>query len=443
MITNRDDLARTPLREFSLDCVEAAIDSVHPTRVLERRVTMRDDTLLINGTEYNLTNYDDIIVIGGGNVAGHVAAALEDLLEDRITTGAVVTDNPVPTKWVDVIQGDYPVPNEDCLAGARQVLQIAKQADENDLVFTILSGGGSPLLSAPVAEISLADMQSLTRVLFSEGLEVEEINVVRKHLSAIKGGKLSTAIAPATVVGLVFSDVIGNAVDHVASGPTAPDKSTYEDALRILDQYDVDIPDRVRRHLEWGRGGHVEETPTTGDPVFDNVTHHVLADGMTALTTACDFAQEQGYRALLFSSRLRGNPREIAKAHVATAEECRVSSIPVEPPVAIIAGGQTTLSTPRESKIGPNQVYALSAAIQFQQRLREDVALASVATDGFDGFAEVSGAVVDEHTGQFQHQAWDALENDETYNYLSQCGDLIELESTGTSVNDIHVLVVE
>lgn len=443
MIKNRDTLARSSRRDLALSCVEAGIEAAHPDVVLEERFSVSDDVLHIDGTSYDLDAFENVFLIGGGNVAGHVASRLETLLGERISDGVVVTDDPVSTEYISVIEGAYPVPDQGCLAGAQQVLQLAKKASAEDLVLTILSGGGSPLLTAPVADVSLTDMQSLTRRLFSHGLEVEEINVVRKHISAIKGGKLSEASAPATVVSLVFSDVVGNPVDAVASGPTAPDTSTFEDALRILDQYDVDTPNRVRRHLERGRNNRVQETPVPENDVFEEVSHHVLADGMTALTAACERAESHGFNSLLFSSRLRGDAREVAKAHVAIAEECRVSNIPVKPPVVIVAGGQTTASTPEQSAFGPNQVYALSGAIEFQQRLQKDVTLASVATDGVDGFADVAGAIVDETTGQPQQQAWDALDANQTYEYLSRRDDLVEMGTTGTNVNDIHVLVVE
>ncbi|NHN49353.1 DUF4147 domain-containing protein [Halostella sp. JP-L12] len=443
MIENRDRLARTPARELAIECVEAGIDAAHPEAVLKDKFSVNENRLQIDGTTYDLHEYGDIILVGGGNVAGHVAARLETLLGDQISEGVVVTDDPVPTQHVEVVEGEYPVPNEQCMAGARRVLQLTEEADREDLVLTVVSGGGSPLLSAPVADVSLTDLQELTRLLFSEGVEVEDINVVRKHLSAIKGGKLSAAAAPANVVSLVFSDVVGNPIGAVASGPTAPDTTTFDDALRVLRQHDVNVPDRVYRHLERGSKGRVEETPKPGETIFDRVSHHVLADGMTALKAARDHAQTRGLNTLLFSSRLRGDAREIAKAHVAAAEECRVSNIPVEPPLALISGGQTTIMTPRRSDIGPNQVFALSSAIEFQQRLKTNVALASVATDGFDGFAEVGGAVVDGETGSEQQEAWDALNANDTFDYLSRRDDLVKLGTTGTNVNDIHILIVD
>lgn len=443
MIANRDEVARTPFREDALTCVEAGIRAAHPATILEEKLSVDDTLLDVNGTTYDLTTYEDIYVIGGGNVAGHVAAVVENLLTDRITAGVVVTDDPVSTQTIDVVEGDYPLPSERCMAGARQVLDIATDATDDDLVLTALSGGGSPLLSAPVADISLSDLQHITERLFGSGVSDEEINVVRKHLSAIKGGQLARTAAPADVVTLIFSDVVGDTVDAVASGPTLPDESTYSDAVSVLERYDIDTPDRIKQHLERGRNGIIPETPTEGAPAFESVTSHILANNRTALDGAKTAAEAEGYETLVLSSRFRGTARDVAKILVAIGEECSVSGTPVEPPAVLLAGGQTTAQpTPGADGLGPNQEFALSGAIELGTVLSNDVALASVASDGFDGFTATAGAVVDSTTTYPIADAWDALNSYRAAEYLAERGDCVEIDTTGTNVNDIHVLVL-
>lgn len=442
MIANRDEIARTPLREDAVTCIEAGVRAAHPASILEEKVSVDDGVLHVGGTTYDLDSYRDIYVIGGGNVAGHVAVVLEDLLGDRITAGVVVTDDPVATQTIEVFEGDYPVPSERCMAGTRQVLDIADDATEDDLVVTALSGGGSPLLSAPVADISLSDLQSITERLFANGVKDEEVNVVRKHLSAVKGGQLARTAAPADVVTLVFSDVVGDVVNAVASGPTLPDESTYSDALDVLERYDINTPDRIREHLERGRNGTVPETPTEGASAFESVTYHVLASNITALRGAKKAAQDEGYEAIVLSSRFRGSAQEAAKILVAIGEECCASGTPVEPPAVIIAGGQTTTQTTHGDELGPNQEFALSGAIELGDLRSNGAALASVATDGFDGFADTAGAVVDSTTAYPMADAWNALNSHQAAEYLSGRGDRVQIDTTGTNVNDIHLLVL-
>ncbi|WP_123624190.1 glycerate kinase [Halorubrum sp. CSM-61] len=443
MILNRNRVARTDLREVAIRCVESAIDAAHPDAVIEETVAVSDNRLRIDDTKYDLDAFDDVYVVGGGNVAGHVAAALEAKLGSRITDGVVVTDDPVSTDTVDIVEGDYPVPSERCMAGTRRVLDLASTATETDLLVTVLSGGGSPLLSAPVADISLSDLQVLTERLFASGGSDMDINVVRKHLSEVKGGKLARAAMPAQVVTMVFSDVVENDAAAVASGPTLPDESTYADALDILERYDIDPPQRVVNHLERGRSGAIPETPTTGASVFERISCHTIADGTTALAGARKAAREQGFEPVILTSRLRGAAREAAKALVAVGEEITATGEPVEPPAVVLATGQTTAMTAEDDDTGPNQEFALSAAVEFHRSLTSDAALASVGTDGFDGFADTAGAVVDTTTGYPVADAWDALNEHGAPAFLHDRGDCVDISSTGTNVNDIHVLVVD
>ena len=440
MITNRADLARTAARETALDCLEAAVEAVHPDNILAEHLAVEEDVLSVAGTEYRLDEYEEIVVIGGGNAAGHVAAALETLLGNRIERGIVVTDDPVATDRIDVFEGDYPIPSERCMEGTRRVLDIAESMDESTLCIAVLSGGGSPLLSAPVADISLADLQTVTSVLFENGVPLREINAVRKHLSAIKGGQLARAAAPATVVGIVFSDVVGNDLGVVASGPLAPDETSFQDALDVLDRYDIAVPGRVRDRLRRGALGKHPETPTEDSDVFERVRHHVLADGAAALKGASDFATDCGYNTLILSSRLRGDARESATFHVGIAEEVLATGNPVEPPAVLLSGGETPVTVRGRGAGRPNQEFALNAALELGD---PDIAVASMATDGHDGMTDTAGAVVDASTAETDADVRRAMTNDEVHSYLSERNDLVHTGTTGTNVNDVHAVVIE
>lgn len=445
MIKNRGELARTGARKTAVDCLEAAIEAVHPDNIFAEHLTVEDDVLSVEGNEYHLDEYEEIAVIGGGNAAGHMAAALEALLGDRIDRGIVVTDDPIPTDHIDVFEGDYPIPSKRCMEGTRRVLDLAESMDETTLGLVVLSGGGSPLLSAPVADISLTDLQTVTNVLFENGVPLREINAVRKHLSAIKGGQLARAAAPAMLVGLVFSDVVGNDLGVVASGPLAPDETTFKDALDVLDSYDIAVPGRVRDRLRRGTLGHLSETPTRESDIFERVHHYVFADGAAALEGASDFTMNSGYDTLILSSRLRGDARESATFHVGIAEEVLATQNPVEPPAVLLSGGETPVTVRGQGAGRPNQKFALNAALELDDHR---IAVASMSTDGHDGMTDTAGAVVDAMTVTDTVEARRALAKsesrcDEIHSYLSAQNDLIQTGTTGTNVNDIHVVVVE
>jgi glycerate 2-kinase len=440
MISNKDELARTPARKTALECLCAAIEAVHPQNVIENALHLEDDLLSVDGHTYNLNRFDEIVVIGGGNAAGHVAVALESLLGDQIDRGVVVTDDLVPTEQIEVFEGDYPIPSERCMEGTLQVIDIAESVTEDTLVLTVLSGGGSPLLSAPVADISLADLQTVTNLLFENGVPLRGLNAVRKHLSAIKGGQLARAADPATTVGLVFSDVVGNDLGVIASGPLAPDDTTFDDALNVINQYDIAVPDRVRERLRRGQLGQPPETPGTGSEIFDKVHHHILVDGTAALEGASETATNRGYNSVILSSRLRGDAHESAKIHVGIAEEILTTGNPIDPPAVLLSGGETPVTVRGKGMGLPNQEFALSAALELTD---SDVAIASIATDGHDGMTDTAGAIVDVTTVDSEQEAQQAFTNNSVREFLATRSDLITTGTTGTNVNDVHVAVIE
>ena len=456
-IEDREALAGTPARELALSCVTAGIEAALPERVIRESIAVAGSELRVADATYDLDAHDEILVVGGGKPAARVAAALESIL-DAVSlplSGVVVTDDPVATETIDVVEAAHPVPDDRGVAGARRVLEAVRAADERTLVLAVIGGGGSALLPAPAGGLSLADLQVVTEALLEAGADIHELNAVRKHCSAIKGGRLARAAAPATVVSLLLSDVVGDDRSVIASGPTAPDESTFADAIAVLGRYGIDAPPSVREHLERGaegdgsggragddRGNAPAETPGSEDPAFDRGSIHVLANGRTAIDAARDVARERGFETVVFSSRLRGEAREVGTTMAAVAEEIREEDDPASPPAVVLSGGETTVTVRGDGTGGPNQELALGAAIACEA---DDWALAAIDTDGRDGGTDAAGALVDDGTvpdAETAEPARDALENNDAFSFFEDRGGLIRTGRTGTNVNDLHVLVV-
>jgi len=438
-IENESALASTRGRETALACVRAGIDAARPDRVVDESVRLDGDRLHVADATYDLSDVDRIVVVGGGKAADGVATALEDVLGDRIDAGAVVAPDPGEGERIERLHGDHPVPSQDGVDGTDRIRELVADADERTLVLAIITGGGSALLPAPAEGITLDDLQRTTDALLDAGAEIGALNAVRKHLSTLKGGGLAELAAPATVVSLVFSDVVGNDLSVIASGPTAPDESTYDDALDALERYGVDPPTAVRKRLEAGAAGDLPETPRPGDPVFDRVTNHVLADGFTALDAAREVARERDYDTCILSSSVRGEAREAALTHVAVAEEVTATGNPLGTPAVVLSGGEATATVRGDGVGGPNAEFALAAAVE----LPDTATLACVDTDGHDGSSDFAGAVVDGDTVDDVRAARGALANSDAYGYLGDREAVVSTGATGTNVNDLRVLVVE
>ncbi|ELY74805.1 Hydroxypyruvate reductase [Natrinema pallidum DSM 3751] len=392
MIANRDRLAASEARDIALDCVAAGIEAGHPRTVVRDTVALEGATLRIADATYDLREYDTLVVLGGGNAAAHVAVALEAILGDRIDSGVVVTDDPAETERVTVRAGDHPIPSERGVDAAGDVLAAADAADGDTLVLAAITGGGSALMPAPAGDLSLADLRTTTDALLASGADIGDINAVRKHLSALKGGRLARRAAPATVASLVLSDVVGNDPSVIASGPVAPDESTFDDALAVLERYEIDAPGSVQARLERGAAGEIAETPGPDDAAFETVSNHIIADGMTTLDAARDAAAERGYETLVLSSRVRGEARDAAATHVAIAEEVLATGRPVAPPAVVLSGGETTVTVRGDGTGGPNQEFATSAALHLADG--SEIAVAAVDTDGSDGATDAAGRAI-------------------------------------------------
>ena len=468
MFEDREERIRSPGHATALDCLEAGIRAAHPGSVTQSVVSLSGSRLQVGPSAVDdavetidLSGYDEILVVGGGKAAVAVAAQLEAILGARLSGGVLVTDRDrrgeadssevtadsaqregADLDRVEVRYGSHPVPDEDGVAGARELLDLVRTADEDTLVLGVITGGGSALLPGPAEGISLSDLQETTNALLAAGATIHEINAVRKHLSAVKGGRLAEAATPARVVGLVVSDVVGNDLDVIASGPFVPDPTTYGDAIDVLDQYDLDVPESVHRRLQRGAAGEISETPKPGDPAFDRVTTHVLADGYTAVDAARNRAEDEGYEAMVLSSRIRGESREAAKTFVAVAEEIAATGEPISPPAIVVSGGETTVTIRGDGRGGPNQEFALAAAGELANGDGNTIIVAAADTDGFDGPTDAAGGIVN-GTSVPRAVAADALADNDAYDALNERELLLKSGKTGTNVNDLRILVVE
>lgn len=439
LITNRDQVGDTWGRDLALDCLTAGIRAADPSMAIRESLSFDGTELTVDGVTYDLASFDQVIVLGGGNAAGYAASALEDLLGGAIDDGIVVTDNPVETDRIRMLPGDHPIPGDRGVKNTRELLTMADDIGGEAFVITLITGGGSALLAA-TDQISLDSLQSTTEALLASGATIHEINAVRKHLSSIKGGQLARRVAPATVVGLLCSDVVGDDPSVIASGPLSPDNSTYADAIDVLNQYRVEVPDNVRDRLRAGAAGELPETPTTAAECFERVQVTIIVSNGTATTAASAIARENGFRPMILGSRIRGRASEVTKVLIGIAEEVQATGTPVEPPAALISGGETTVEITESGIGGPNQELAVSAALELTD---EGITLTAVDTDGIDGNSDAAGGIVTADTVDNPRRAREAIRNNDTGPYLKDVNGAIHTGSTTTNVNDLHVLVVE
>ncbi|RPJ53346.1 MAG: glycerate kinase, partial [Acidobacteria bacterium] len=375
------------LRRAARQILDAAIRAVDPAEAIHRHLLRQGSQLYIGQEMINLGGTREVVVVGCGKAGAPMAAAVEDTLGDRIARGVVVTKygHAQPTKKVRIHESGHPVPDESGIAGATATLEQLRGLAADDLVIVLISGGGSALLPAPVDGVTLADKQALTKALLACGADIREMNALRKHISKIKGGQLARAAAPARVLTLILSDIVGDPLDAIASGPTVPDPTTYADALAILDKYRIraEIPAAIRAHLEAGAAGKVAETPKPDDPLFTRVRNIMVGSNIQSLEAAATAARTHGLTPMILSSSIEGETREVARMHAAIAREVRATRNPLAGPACIISGGETTVTLRGSGKGGRNQEFALAAALDIAEL--PDVVILSAGTDGTDG----------------------------------------------------------
>lgn len=435
--------ATATLRRHAVQIFGAAVAAADPARAVRRAVRRDGAHLVINGRDYDLGRLAGVVVVGAGKGSARMAAALEGLLGDRITAGVVITPYGYhePLERIALVEAGHPLPDAAGLEGAQRIVAIVRDAGADALVLVVLSGGGSALLPLPVRGVTLAEKIATTDLLLRSGATITEVNAVRKHLSRVKGGHLARLAAPARVVTLILSDVIGNPLDAIASGPTVPDPTTFADALTIADRYGLRaaLPAAVRAHLERGAAGGEPETPKPGDAVFAATQAVIIGDIALAAGAAAERAVALGYQVRLCGTTAQGEAREIGARFGALLREARERARPARRSLCLVMGGETTVTVRGRGRGGRNQEVALGAAGPIAGL--PATLVAAFGTDGIDGPTDAAGAVVDGETlGRARARGLDpaaALADNDAYPFFEALDDLIITGPTHTNVNDL------
>jgi len=412
------------------------------------RLTDGGDTLMVGPHRLALPCFDRIVLAGAGKASATMAKALEELLGARVDQGCVVVKygHGEPLARVDLVEAGHPVPDLNGLTGAGRILELAHNAGERDLFIFLISGGGSALLPLPASGLSLEDKQATIRFLLACGASIHEINALRKHISAIKGGRLAQAAYPATCVSLILSDVVGDDPDVIASGPTVPDISTYARCHEIIDRYGArpHLPPAVLDHLAEGLAGRQPESPKPGDPLLARARHVIVGSNRQALTACLSEARRLGYNTLLLSSLIEGDTCEAARFHGALVREVAQSGHPVPLPACLLSGGETTVVLRGDGLGGRNQEFALALSPALQGRIPMAALLAG--TDGSDGPTDAAGAFADSGTLERARMAGlddeAFLRRNDAYRFFDGLGDLLRTGPTHTNVMDLRIMLV-
>jgi glycerate 2-kinase len=441
------------MRSQAQELFRASLRRVDPYEAVRRFVRLEGNTLLLDEegeteTVLELKAFDRVFVVGGGKATAPMARAVEDILGERIKKGIINVKYGFGEGLLrtELIEAGHPLPDQKGEEGARKILDLLESAGERDLIFSLISGGGSALLPLPAGTITLAEKQALTKKLLACGASIDEINTIRKHISLSKGGQLARAAFPALTVNLMLSDVVGDRMDVIASGPFVPDQSTFREAWAIIEKYEfTDIPESIRGHLQEGLEGKIPETPKAGDVVFSRVRNRVVGSNLLALESAKEEAERMGYRTLLLSSMVEGETKEVARVHTAVAKEILASGHPLRVPACVISGGETTVTIRGHGFGGRNQEFCLAAALDLME-MPPRVVVLSGGTDGNDGPTPAAGAIVDQQTVQRGIQAGlkaaEYLRNNDSFRFFEKTGDLLMTGPTKTNVMDVRLVLV-
>jgi glycerate-2-kinase len=453
-IKNKEELVKNgetrldqKARSLALGSLESALNAVDPKQIIKSKLLLKNATLHVNGYSIDLKKFKNIYVVGGGKASGSMAEALEQVLGNSITNGLVNVPRSSKNK-TDIIrlhEASHPIPDETGIEGTRRMLGMAEQAKEEDLIICLISGGGSSLMPLPRGKISIVDKRKITDALLKSGATINEINTVRKHISDFKGGWLAKKAYPATILNLILSDVVGDPLDFIASGPTVPDSTTFGDATNVLKKYGLwsRAPTSIRKVLSDGEKNLIPETPKADDEAFKRVHNVVVGNNRLASLTAQKYLKSEGLNTLLLTATLEGEARHVGVMLASIAREVYASGNPIPKPAGIIAGGETTVIVTGKGLGGRNQEIAL-AAMQNLKGMNGAV-VASLSTDGVDGPTDAAGAIADGKTldraEKMELAPEKYLVQNDSYRFFSKLGDLLFTGPTGTNVNDVSVIV--
>ncbi|MBN1408900.1 MAG: glycerate kinase [Calditrichaceae bacterium] len=425
--------------------IKSALRAVDPYYLIMDQLKLEGDILVIQNREkINLAEFKRIFVIGAGKGAAPMALAIEELLGHRINAGAINVKygHGQDLKKIRLMEAAHPILDENTLKNTRQMLEIIDQARQNDLVIVLITGGGSALLELLPEGITLQDLAILNQLLLSSGAAIDEINTIRKHLSLIKGGQLAKRIAPARTLSLILSDVIGDPLQSIASGPAAPDTSTFAQAVDIISKYRLEnkISVKIKAYFKKGLRGEIPDTPDANDAVFKLTANYIIGNNALALNTLKHDAEQSGYKTVLLTDRVQGEAREIAKLLAGIIKSGVQSGFPVSSPGCILLGGEPTVTLSGDGKGGRNQEITL-AVLQELAECKSEFYFCSFGTDGTDGPTDAAGAWIDEQTITKVYErklcVSDYLQRNDSYHFFKQIDQLIATGPTRTNVMDL------
>lgn len=397
---------------------------------------------------YEQGSFERVVVVAAGKGAYPMCRAAEESLGDLISKGIAVTKYGHGGKLgrIEIFEGAHPLPDANGAQASEKIIALLKSANEKSLVLCLLSGGGSALLVAPAEDLSLDDIQRTTDLLLRAGADIKELNCLRKHLSKVKGGRLAEAAFPSSVISLILSDVIGDPLDIIASGPTSPDPTTFKDALHVIDKFALreDFPALVMNHLLEGSAGNIADTPKPGDTIFSRVNNIIVGNNRIALEAARSKAEELGFEADITSDRVSGDAAGLAGKMAEYAIE-RQRSLASGGRSCVISGGETTVIVKGDGKGGRNMELALAFAEKIKGA--QGITLLSAGTDGTDGPTDAAGAIVNGNTvldaASAGYDAAEYLENNDSYNFFNNTEGLLKTGPTGTNVMDVQIMIIE
>ena len=430
----------------------AALEAVNPGTALRKHLSLEKDYLIVKennkATKLNLKSYKNIYIIGAGKATSPMAKTAEDILGNRISEGiiSVKYDHTLPLKKIKTIEAGHPLPDLNGFRAAKNIFELVKKAETDDLIISLLSGGGSSLLPFPPTYISLKDKQETTNFLLRCGASIQEINTVRKHLSFIKGGNLSKAAFPATVINFIISDVIGDRLDTIASGPFFPDQTSFEEAYQIFAKYHLfdRTSQAVLDYIQAGCKGEIEENPSKNSQFFKKVSNIIIASNLTSLEAAKNKAEELGFDSSILSSTIEGETQEAALNFA--KEAIKVASVKksISSPICLLSGGETTLEVTGTGLGGRNLEYCLYSAKYLKGF--NNIIITSLGTDGTDGPTDAAGAIVDGSTWQQAEKIGlnpeIYLKNNDSYNFFKKLNSLVITGPTNTNVMDLQIALI-
>lgn len=436
------------IRNDAVSIFQKGLHAVEPGAAIKKYCKLKGNRLFIGNKAYNLSMYNHLFVIGAGKASAPMAATLENILGERITKGIINVKykHVVHLDRIKLIEAGHPVPDRNGQNGASAILDLAHSAKKNDLVLCLISGGGSALLPLPCNRLTLKDKQETIKRLLSCGASIHEINAIRKHTSMIKGGKLALAAYPATLVSLILSDVVGDDLDVISSGPTVADSTTYIDCIKIFEKYDIikKLPENIINHIKAGVSGKIPETPKAEDSVFEKTHNIVIGSNIEAILAAKVQAEALGYKTIVLSSLIEGETRDVAKVHGAIAKEIIKTGNPLPSPACILSGGETTVTLRGKGLGGRNQEFSLAAAIDIAGT--DSIVVLSGGTDGTDGPTDAAGAIADNNTlKRAEKMGMDAhcfLKDNDSYHFFKKLDNLLITGPTNTNVMDLRILIV-